>query len=106
MSTIIHRALIVTTYDDARMEKLHAFAIVESSHLGLVSPVWVSPVNYYQTFVIFPEGSGEGWDDNERAKAFRQRVIDEIRRHDDPEDGSNPFEWALVEYGRDLEEEA
>lgn len=105
VSSVIHRALIVTTYDEKLIKSLHDFSIVESSHGGsIVTPVHRSPVNCYFTFVILPEGSGEGWEDSERAKEFRQSVVDEIRTHDDPEDGSNPFEWALVEYGSDLME--
>lgn len=74
MGYIRHRAILVTDYDEGRLAAAHAEAVRiftppepdgfqgrPLSWARLVSPILASPVNGYDTFVIAPDGSKEGW---------------------------------------------
>lgn len=59
MSKTIHHAIIVTDWDCVRLREIRTEA---AKIFGtLVSPVIDSHKNSWQSFMIAPDGSGEGW---------------------------------------------
>lgn len=101
MGYMRHHAVLVTTWSKDRMADLVAFLLEEKiGHLG----PHVTKVNDYHTVVIPPDGSKEGWEESDAGEEERQMVIAKIKTfsHDD---GSNPFDWALVRYGDDGEDD-
>jgi hypothetical protein len=95
-----HHAIVVTTgYGDWHL-KAHAKAV----ELGMdPTEVRTSGVNSYDTFLIPPDGSKEGWpasaEGDARRAAFIAWVRDQVYA-----DGSNPIAYAEVQYGDDEHE--
>lgn len=100
MGTVIHEATLVTTFDPAMAIAAHREAerIFPSS---MVTAIELSPINKYNTFVILPCGSKEGWPDKARDKADRTAFLDWVKGQA-YEDGSNALEIGSVRYGNDL----
>ncbi len=97
MGYMRHHALIVTTYDEKRIDdaREQAEAIFGSKD---VTPILSSRSNGYWTFFIQPDGSKEGWaesDDGDERRAKFIKWIDD-QRHSD---GSCPFDYSEVQYG-------
>lgn len=95
MGNVVHRVLVVTTYDRKQMELLKEYAPKSSE-----GP-YLSPVNGYWTLFVPPCGSKLGW---EGAEA-RTREIESFKKwlyaQRDDDEGS-PLEWFEAEYGSDL----
>ena len=99
MSSITHKAIVVTTYDRARAEQaLHAVPSTMSAS-GLVQ----SNVNGYWTIIVGPDGSKLGWANETVGARGRDEFINWLEQQRF-EDGGSPFEWVEVEYGRDVPE--
>lgn len=97
MGTVIHRAVVVTTWAEnyANMAREKAVAIFGPER---VSPLIPSEVNGYLTVFIASSGSKLGWDTDD---IHQKRIIDyraALRKHD-YDDGSSPFDFVCVEYG-------
>ena len=97
MGYIRHNAIVVTSYKDEYMQAAKEKA--ESFGLQVIGP-GSEVVNGYQTLLICPDGSKEGWEtstDCDAARdAFRKWLHNE--RHGD---GSSWYEWVEVAYGND-----
>lgn len=97
MGHIRHHAIIVTSWDG------HAIEAAWDHAKGLdMSPTDISDpqVNGYQSFLIPPDGSKEGWTASDDGDSRRYNFTMWLRtqRHDDK---SSPLEWVEVEYGSD-----
>ena len=70
MGHVRHHAIVVTSWDDTKLQAAHAHA----KSLGMaVTDIVEAPVNGYATFAVTPDGSKEGWSasdvgDNQRAE--------------------------------------
>lgn len=104
MGYIRHHAIIVTAPDydlgNATLREARDFA---ARNGGLVSEIVQSTINGYQSFVMFPDGSKEGWPESELGDARRAALIAfmDTKRYSD---GSGPLDWAEVQYGDDNRE--
>lgn len=98
MGHVTHHAIVVTTWDERRASEAHAVAL----GLGLtVTPgPTQSDVNGYRSFLVVPDGSKTGWDEDERGDQGRARFKDWLREQRDA-DGGSCFEWVEVSFGRD-----
>lgn len=61
MGIVKHEAIIVTSWNESIIAEAHDKAAVMFG--GLVSPLMMSSVNSYRTFLISPGGSKIGWED-------------------------------------------
>lgn len=98
MAFVAHHAIIITANRDSssylgRISPIEA-VLVEARRLGLTvaGPV-ASPVNAYDTLLIAPDGSKEGWADSDRGDARRDQLVAWLR--------DNYYEWVEVRYGHD-----
>lgn len=97
MGYMRHHLLVVTTYSDDRIVSAHLTAEVMCPSLP-VSDVTTSPTNGYRSFVVWPDGSKEGWAESDNGDDERRAFIAWLNRQRFS-DGSTPFSWALVQYG-------
>lgn len=89
MGQIVHRAVIVSGWDDQRLADAH----MEADALGLpVSPIVRGRVVSCGSFMVAPDGSKEGWETSDTMKAARQRFIAYLRE-------APSLSWASVEFG-------
>ena len=100
MGTVIHEATLVTSWnaellDEAHLQALHVFPA------EMVTSIGVSPVNHYNTFVILPCGSKDGWPEKKRDREDRAAFLRWVESKA-YEDGSNSLEIGSVRYGNDL----
>lgn len=98
MGYMRHQAIIVTDYDNIRLEANRAKAVELFG--PQVSNIVESKTNGYRTFFIGPDGSKEGWDTSAEGDSAR----DEFKAHlksQAYEDGSGPGDWAEVTYQDD-----
>jgi hypothetical protein len=100
MGYIRHHAIIVTSWD-TYISKAHAKATEifgkpkSDFHMGpiaAVTPVTDSTVNFYQSFMVAPDGSKEGWDHSDQGDLARAEFIQWLK--DD-----SCCAWAEVQYG-------
>lgn len=97
MGYIVHNTIVITSRD----HKAISDAAQKAKELGL-EVLGPSPEakNHYQTILICPDGSKEGWPDSqqfdEKRKACRDYLDDQ--RY---EDNSSSLEWAEIAYGSD-----
>lgn len=95
MGYMCHHAIIVTNYDKKNAEEAHQ----KAKSFGLqTSEVVESTTDSYFTFVVFPDGSKEGWPESEEGDAKRGLFIKWIKSQVF-EDGSTSFDWAHLQYG-------
>lgn len=97
MGYVAHNAIIVTSFSDT----LIASAIHKAKQLQLSTSEPVpGTVNSYQTFLVAPDGSKEGWKESDDGN--RRRTLFKLwLRGQRYEDGSSPFEWLEIQYGSD-----
>lgn len=103
MGYIRHHAIIVTSWDETKIEAAHAHAVelLQGYELSaIVSPVLAPTVNAYKSFLIGPDGSKEGWSTSDQGDDYRASFIAWLNAQA-YSDGSSPFAWALVQYGDD-----
>lgn len=99
MGYIKHHAIVVTSWNEksiiaAQNEAQKIFGTEQVS--SLVKGV----VNSYMSFFIGPDGSKEGWPEDEDGDEKRTLFIDWIKQWD-YEDGSNSLRYAELFYGDD-----
>ena len=99
MGYIRNHAIIVSDYDDKRIERAQAAAAVcfaKYNLEGLVSNVVRHVVNGGAAFFISPDGSKEGWESSNNGNKAREEFISWLRS---PSAGY--MEWALLVLGGD-----
>ena len=99
MGYMRHHAVIVTSWDEKRIADAHlkARAIFEPQQVTVIVR---GTVNHYESFMVGPDGSKEGWDDSDEGDRRREqftRWLDSQRY----EDGSTSLKWVEVQYGDD-----
>lgn len=102
MGYIRHHALIVTSCFEGVMEETHNQAIeIAKKHKKehLVSPIINSRMNSYETFMIIPDGSKEGWEDSETGNDIRSKLISYMKNRAEQDDCYFMPGWVLVQYG-------
>lgn len=82
MGWIKYNAIIVTTWDTERMEKVRVAALGFFREQQ-VSPVMESPTNGYATVFIAPDGSKEGWDASNDGNKAREDFFEWMRKEPD-----------------------
>lgn len=93
----VHHAIVVTSWDTKLIQEAYDAA----RQIGLdVSAMVESPVNFYWTFCVVPDGSKSWWDNSARGDARRDEFIKWLRGKQYP-DGSSSIEWVEVQYGSD-----
>lgn len=102
MGYIRHNAIVVTSWDEARLAEVARHA--EVLELDVLGPSR-GTTNGYRTLLVCPDGSKEGWDGSEAGDKKRAAFC-EFLRTQVYEDGSSWLEWAEVVYGADDEEAA
>lgn len=114
MGYIKHHAIIVVSWDDKLLKKVHAkakkifkekFAQDELVRNGekLVSPIIDSIINSYQSFFIAPDGSKEGYNTSTLGNDARDEFIKYIKSLA-YSDGSNAVNYTEVFFGEDNNE--
>lgn len=110
MGYIKHDTIVVTTWDDDAMPKIHAKAVEllgaipsatsgEGEGYNLVSPVVGPLMNGQSSFLVAPDGSKEGWDMSEAADEARRAFLEWLQ-HD-----AHQYATALVvRFGGDDED--
>lgn len=97
MGHVTHNAIIVTAYIEQDIRAAHEVAV----GLGLsVTPVIVSNINNTRTFLVGPDGSKTGWDEDEAGDERREKFeawMEGLRF----DDGSHPLQWVEVAYSSD-----
>ncbi len=96
MGIIQHKAIVVTSWSDEKIQVAHAKA---AEILGeLVSPLVKSTVNFYTSFFVGPSGSKVRWNESER---HDERVGEFVAWLNEQryEDSSSWLQWAVVSYG-------
>jgi len=93
---IRHHSILVTGFIESDTVKAHLKAI--DIFGGLVSEINNMSTNHYYSFVVFPDGSKEGWEESEKGDANRAafKAWLEQQRF---EDHSSPYAWVEVQYG-------
>lgn len=91
MGYIRHNAIIATAWQDGAADALLAFA----GEIGASAVTGPKVVNSYQTVVITPDGSKDGWGASDEGDERRKQIREWL--------GSGKFywEWCEVAYGND-----
>jgi hypothetical protein len=98
MGYIRHDAIIVTSGDIRHLE----MAREEAEELGLVcTPIASSKTNGYQSFLIVPDGSKEGWDASDAGDDMRSAWIEWVNCGGREGWGGIWVDWVHVSFGGD-----
>ena len=102
MGTIVHHAIVITSWKNEALDDLVQFA--SDAGAVVIGPSSES-VNGYRTVTVCPDGSKEGWADSNLGDATRAKIKEWLRakRYDDDE--SSALEWVEVAYGNDMHAE-
>lgn len=92
-----HHAIIVTSCDLDLLAKARAKAL---SLFSSVTKCVRSPINMYDTFLVVPDGSNEGWAESDAGDKART-AFKEWLHAQAFEDGSTLLDWIEVQYGDD-----
>lgn len=96
MGHVAHNAIIVTSWGDrtqAALDKARSFGLATSELIPGVA-------NSYESFLVAPDGSKEGWPESEDGDRRREWFKSWLRDQRD-EEGSSHLEWVEVRYGAD-----
>ena len=104
MGYIAHDAVIVTIsgyiLDRPEMPDVEAFrASLPAEWQALIVGPAQGITNGYLTYAFLPDGSKEGWDTSDKGNEYREQfaALFSLKY----EDGSSPFDVALVRFGGD-----
>jgi len=105
MGRMRHHAIVVTGPSgglrlDIRHVRARAAAICGENMPGLVSPVVLSVVNGYGTFIVAPDGSKESRAESDHGDEMRAKVIEYLESLRYP-GGDTSFDYVEVLYGDD-----
>ncbi|AIK69270.1 hypothetical protein PBI_MINERVA_61 [Mycobacterium phage Minerva] len=95
MGYMRHHAIVVTSWDQKLLAEAHAKAV----ELGAcVSPLVDGRINMYQSFLVAPDGSKEGWDTSDEGDAQREALVEwlDAQCYDDD---STCLSWVEVQFG-------
>lgn len=97
MGHVVHHAIVITSWDEKPLMQVYQTC----ANVGAqVTEIVRSRMNGYSTFVVTPDGSKSGWDEDAVGDAQREAII-AVCRKQRYEDGSSPLEWVEVSYGND-----
>lgn len=105
MGYMRHHAIVVTSYDEDRIVRAHeeAHALFDAEdyagrQVAQVGPLTDASVNCFQSFLVAPDGSKEGWDESDRGDAAREAFVAwlDAQRYSD---NSSSIDWVEVQYG-------
>jgi hypothetical protein len=108
MGTIVHKAIIVTSYDERSIMMAHRQALVCFTGTACrVTPVTEEGINGYRSFMVATDGSKLGWRGHKDAdigrEAYKTWLKAEHKKNDAllPRDMDFAFavEWLEVVYG-------
>ena len=72
MGTILHYSIVVTCWDKKRVEAAHAFAVnTGASVTNVIGPV----TNGFHSFLVGPDGSKYGWDEQKAGQLRRDEIV-------------------------------
>ncbi len=96
MGYIRHHMIVVTSWQEDRIEEAQAFAAMQSA----VFTTEVTPpcMNGYQSFMVAPDGSKEGWYDSVAGDRARSAITDKLA---DMYLHGADLEWVLVQFADD-----
>ena len=112
MGYMQHHAIIVTSWNEARVAEAHtkAHELFDvpgspgySAATASITPVTEETMNGYVSFMVAPDGSKEGWDHSDAGDAARAAFIEWLRAQCH-EDGSSKLDWVEVQFGDDEHE--
>ncbi len=96
MGIMAHHAIVITCYNEERIEQ----AVTQAKILfGGAFHITPSQFGYY-SILIAPDGSKEGWEDSDIGDCNRLAFVSWLREQVF-EDGSSPFAWVEVRFGAD-----
>lgn len=99
MGYIAHNAIIVTGYDPKRVEAARQKA-AEVFDARQVSSIVTGVVNSYDSFLVGPDGSKEGWSDSNEGDERRNTFLTWLRAE---WKAGNYLEWVELRYGDEEE---
>lgn len=97
MGYMAHNAIIVTGWDPKRVEAARAKAL-EIFDARQVTNIVTGVVNSYDSFLVGPDGSKEGWPDSKKGDENRAAFLAVLRAMFD---GGDFIEWVEMRYGGD-----
>lgn len=97
MGYIRHNAFIVTSWNGKALLPLRDDA-VKIFGASMVSELVASPIDTYESFLIAPDGSKEGWTDSDEHDKKRDEFVEAIKKYE-YDDGSSSVAWCEVLYG-------
>lgn len=103
MGYIRHHAIIVTGSDFTAIGQgnpigdAHDKATLLFNGVCPVTPIMKGRINGYQSFMVAPDGSKEGWEESGRGDLARAEFIVWVNKSSPP----GYLDWFLVEYGGD-----
>lgn len=92
-----HHAIVVTCHSRLLLRNAWKKAKSLCRCVSYVSP---PTVNGYQSFIVFPDGSKEGWEESDEGDAGREKLKTYLRSCN-YQDGSCPFDWVEIQFGDD-----
>jgi len=79
MGYIKHHAIVVTSWDNELLEKVHDRARdIFNGTTALLTLITPATINGYASFLIAPDGSKEGWAESDIGNEKRKEFIDWI----------------------------
>ena len=97
MGYMAHHAIVVTSYDRARLNEARAVAL---DTFPAVTEIVASPINGFASFLIPPDGSKACWQEDKDGDVRRSAFIQWLNSQA-YDDGSSAFDWVEVQYGDD-----
>jgi hypothetical protein len=96
MGTINHNAIIATTWSSNIADEFAKWLASNlPAHRFIRTEIMI---NNFQSFVLPPDGSKEGFEDSNTGDVLRQKTIERLQQ-DCYEDGSSPWKWVEVSFG-------
>lgn len=97
MSYLRHHAIIVTACDHNHILDANN-AAMEYFFDTQVSDIVISPISRYYSFVVFTDGSKEGWDESDIGDSAREKLVSWLKSY---KADYCPFSFAEFQYGDD-----
>lgn len=99
MGVMCHHAIVITSFDEKAISDAHtkALQIFPAEQVTSVTPRYM---NGYQSFLIGPDGSKEGWEDSYIGDTNRERFVEWLNSYAF-DDGSSLLTWVEVEFGNE-----
>lgn len=106
MGVIKHNAIIVTSWDEERINKIHKkcekfikkgmkdYITYFPETLCIITHVIKSIANGYYSFIIGPDGSKEGWETSNSMDEVRNKIVKYLNK--------KKVDYAHITYGGDF----